>query len=409
MAKVKSGGIRNLIGRVGGNVYYMNKGQNIARELAPAISNPQSAAQQEQRMRWANLVSFYRVNLPWMKRGAFESKKQTWSDYNAFVSANSKVSPVFLTKEIAEQGGAVVAPYIVTKGTLPSVNVNLIDSDQTFATDLYTGDNLTILPSTTAQELSRALLDNNNGLREGDQLSFIILFQEMRNSVPFIVARYYEFIIDSTDTRTLDNLGLGDLLVDDTFNEMNCLCFINNGAVCGGTCIVSRTTSGEIKVSSQAIALTGSCVTFLSGYTSETAFQQAAASYGESEANFLAAGYSGKASNISVPPALSMLLINGQAIGSTLRQSARYLRVTLSDTPAAGTSYSLVLVGRRYAGDLWSDYSQTLNATIEGNVVVADFTTTFSGYFTSVALRDESAGETLQTITFDAVSEDVTP
>ena len=96
MAKVKSGGIRNLIGRVGGNVYYMNKGQNIARELAPAISNPQTAAQQEQRMRWANLVSFYRVNQPWMKRGAFESKKQTWSDYNAFVSANSKISPVYL-------------------------------------------------------------------------------------------------------------------------------------------------------------------------------------------------------------------------------------------------------------------------------------------------------------------------
>lgn len=309
MAKVKSGGIRNLIGRVGGNVYYMNKGQNIARELAPAISNPRSDGQQEQRMRWANMVAFYRANQPWMKRGAFESKKQTWSDYNAFVSANSKVSPVFLTKEVAEQGGAVVAPYVVTKGSLPSVVVSLIDSDETFITDLYLGELSDISGTTTAKALSEALLENNNGLREGDQLSFILNIQESRGGVPFIVARYYEFIIDSTDTRTLADLGLGDVLVDDTHNEKQCLGFTNDGAVCGGACIVSRTTSGEIKVSTQALVLTDDCSAFLAVYTSETAFQQASASYGESEANFLASGYSGKASNVAVPPVQSILSV----------------------------------------------------------------------------------------------------
>lgn len=309
MAKVKSGGIRNLIGRVGGNVYYMNKGQNIARELAPSISNPQSAAQQEQRMRWANLVSFYRANQPWQKRGAFESKKQTWSDYNAFVSANSKVSPVYLTKQQAEQGGAVVAPYIVTKGSLPSVGLFSWEGQDVFCSDLYVGD-LTIKGSTTASQLSAALRDNNNGLQEGDQLSFILNIQQTNpEGVPYITARYYEFIIDSSDKRTLAELGLEGVILDDTYEDMQRLCLSNNGAVCGGAIIVSRTISGNIKVSTQSLVLTQSMQTFLAGYTSDAALQRAARSYGENDANFLASGYSGKASNMAVPTAQSILSV----------------------------------------------------------------------------------------------------
>lgn len=309
MAKVKSGGIHNHIGRVGGNVYYMNKGQNIARELAPAISNPQTAAQQEQRMRWANLVSFYRANQPWMKRGSFESKKQTWSDYNAFVSANSKISPVFLTKGEAEQGGAVVAPYVVTKGSLPSVALFSWEGQDVFCSDLYVGD-LTITGSTTAAQLSAALRDNNNGLQEGDQISFILNIQGSNpDGVPYITARYYEYIIDSSDNRTLADLGLEGVIIDDTYEDMQRLCFAHDGAVCGGTIIVSRTSSGSIKVSTQSLVLTASMETFLAGYTSDAALQRAARSYGENEANFLAAGYSGKASNVAVPTAQSLLYL----------------------------------------------------------------------------------------------------
>ena len=309
MAKVKSGGIRNLIGRVGGNVYYMNKGQNIARELAPAISNPQTAAQQEQRMRWANLVSFYRANQPWQKRGAFESKKQTWSDYNAFVSANSKISPVFLTKGEAEQGGAVVAPYIVTKGSLPSVGLFSWEGQDVFCSDLYVGD-LTISGTTTAAQLSAALRENNNGLQEGDQLSFILNIQgTSAEGVPFITARYYEFIIDSSDNRTLADIGLEGVIIADEYEEMQRICLAHDGAVCGGAIIVSRTISGNIKVSTQSLVLTVSMETFLAGYTSDAALQRAARSYGENEANFLAAGYSGKASNVAVPTAQSLLYL----------------------------------------------------------------------------------------------------
>lgn len=348
MAKVKSGGIRNLIGRVGGNVYYMNKGQNIARELAPAISNPQTAAQQEQRMRWANLVSFYRANQPWQKRGAFESKKQTWSDYNAFVSANSKVSPVYLTKQQAEQGGAVVAPYIVTKGSLPSVALFSWEGQDVFCSDLYVGD-LTITGSTTAAQLSAALRENNNGLQEGDQISFILNIQGSNpDGVPFITARYYEFIIDSSDSRSLADIGLEGVILDDTYEDMQRLCFAHDGAVCGGAIIVSRTTSGNIKVSTQSLVLTQSMQTYLAGYTSEAALQRAARSYGENDPNFLAAGYSGKASNVAVPVEITIMSVAGAAGGDPAPRVSRNTDfnvvlsgdVALSDLESAECNYA---------------------------------------------------------------------
>lgn len=338
MAKVKSGGIRNLIGRVGGNVYYMNKGQNIARELAPAISNPQTAAQQEQRMRWANLVSFYRVNQPWMKRGAFESKKQTWSDYNAFVSANSKISPVYLTKGEVEQGAAVVAPYTITKGSLPSVAVVSDETNEQFVSDLYVGD-LVISGTTTAAELSAALRANNNNLQEGDQVSFILNFQgTTTDGVPYITARYYEFIIDSSDNRTLAEIGLEGVIVADTWNEKQCLCLVNEGNVAGGTIIISRTSSGSIKVSTQSLVLNAAAIAYLANYTSEAALQRAARSYGENEANFLAAGYSGKASNVAVPIEQSLLYLQVGDVQVTNARTQIGTNTNFGDT----TPYALV-------------------------------------------------------------------
>ena len=372
MAKVKSGGIRNLIGRVGGNVYYMNKGQNIARELAPAISNPQTAAQQEQRMRWANLVSFYRVNQPWMKRGAFESKKQTWSDYNAFVSANSKISPVYLTKGEAEQGGAVVAPYIVTKGSLPSVAVVSDETNEQFVSDLYVGD-LVIAGTTTAAELSAALRANNNNLQEGDQVSFILNFQgTTTDGVPYITARYYEFIIDSSDSRTLAGLGLEGVIVADTWNEMQCLCLVNEGNVAGGTIIISRTSSGNIKVSTQALVLNASAISYLADYTSDAALQRAARSYGENEANFLAAGYSGKASNVAVPTGQSLLYLT---IGETQITDVA-TQVSNNTNFGDTTPYAISATFSKPVSNVESatmsstgDAESLMPATINGNVV----------------------------------------
>lgn len=310
MAKVKSMGLRNYVGRLGGSVYYMLKGQNIGRELAPAVSNPRTTSQQEQRLRLANMVAFYRSNQPWMKAGAFESKKQTWSDYNAFVSANAGVSPVYLTKAQAAAGGCVVAPYVVTKGSLPSVALISDDGNQEFVSDLYVGELNDISGTTTAAVLSRALRDNNNGLQEGDQLSFILNIQgTTAEGTPVVTARYYEFIIDSEDNRTLADLGLEGVIGNDIWDDLRRLVIYTDGQTCGAALIVSRTTSGAIKVSNEAMTLNAAATAYLANFTSDAAFSRAALSYGESYANFLDSGYSGKASNVAVPISQSLLNI----------------------------------------------------------------------------------------------------
>lgn len=377
----------------------MNKGQNIARELAPAISNPQTAAQQEQRMRWANLVAFYRANLPWMKRGAFESKKQTWSDYNAFVSANSKISPVYLTKGQAEQGGAVVAPYIVTKGSLPSVAVVSDETNEQFVSDLYVGD-LVIAGTTTAAQLSAALRANNNNLQEGDQVSFILNFQgTTTDGVPYITARYYEFIIDSSDNRTLADLGLEGVIVADTWNEKQCLCLVNEGNVAGGTIIISRTSSGNIKVSTQALILNAAAIAYLADYTSDAALQRAARSYGENDPNFLASGYSGKASNVAVPTAQSILSIT---IGDETFTSAANIgsQSSFGDTTPYAISIQMAAPVSNVTACALLDRDGTSNVslmpvTINGNVITCS-NSAFNdamGHMTFVTLQVTADGQ----------------
>ena len=99
MAKVKSSGLRNYVGRLAGSIYYIDKGRNISREVAAQVSNPQTQAQMVQRVRLANLVNFYKANKEWMLKYAFEKLVGLQSVYNAFVSLNLRPTAVPLTKQ----------------------------------------------------------------------------------------------------------------------------------------------------------------------------------------------------------------------------------------------------------------------------------------------------------------------
>ena len=119
MSIVKNVWLRGRKKRLGGAVTYMMAGQQITRELAANVKNPRTPAQMKQRVKLASLVNFYRSMRQWAKVGAFSNKKQSWSDYNAFVSANISTTPAYLTKQQAQAGCSVVAPYIISRGVLP--------------------------------------------------------------------------------------------------------------------------------------------------------------------------------------------------------------------------------------------------------------------------------------------------
>lgn len=317
----------------------------MARELAASVANPQTTAQMDARVGWNNKVQFYKRSSFWMKWGAFESKKQSWSDYNAFMSANSKKVDVAITKEQAAAGYAVIADYVVTKGSLPAVNVTY-SSNFKYVTDLYFGSDADFEGTVTVGELSQLLLDNNNGLQAGDQLSFICYLQGGNSGAPTMTCRAFEMILNTQDT-TLFNDIVGDFL-NVSYEGANGALTMQFTGQGGATIVVSREVSGSLKVSSQTLVLDNAQQAFLANFTSDAARKRAARSYGSSgRQNFLSAGYSGISSDANTAVAVSILSVNGISAGGVLTLPAAAnpnpgtIRVNASSLPA-GTHYVTV-------------------------------------------------------------------
>lgn len=288
MAKVKSAGLRNYVGRLGGSVYYMNKGQNIGRELAPEVSNPRTPAQMRQRMKWANLVNIYKANRSWMGHLSFETKKQTWSDYNAFMSANIGANPVYLTKGGAENGDAILAPYTMTKGSLPSIGCEYVASFDGFETSIK----LESAPEgLTIGEFSQQILDNNPEWQFGDQLSIVLMYKGV---APYPIVVPIEIVLNTGDETPLSDVEtrfapLEDLISMSDSDNLTILpgegVSFGNQAVC---VIHSRTTSGRTKVSTQEFKLNPTAATSFREMGTDEQFEYAAASYGLGSDYFLA-------------------------------------------------------------------------------------------------------------------------
>lgn len=289
MAKVKSAGLRNYVGRLGGSVYYMNKGQNIGRELAPEVSNPRTPAQMRQRMKWANLVNFYKSSRPWMGHLSFENKPQTWSDYNAFMSANISQNPVYLTKQAVDNGECIIAPYVVTKGTLPHVDYSYYASDSAFVTNIALGESASYL---TVGELSALILENNPTMQLGDQIS-IIAYEAERNS-PLAVYPF-EIILDPTNGTALDDVVVNGIALTDITSVSSVDTLLINPGNSFGTLyygvavVLSRTFSGRTSVSTQNVEMSPDAAVLFHSMGSDEQFNYAADSYGMGTKYFLAA------------------------------------------------------------------------------------------------------------------------
>lgn len=84
----------NARGKLGQVVLSTVKGQQIARAWQPKVANPRTSSQQSQRAKFANTVKFYRRATSNLFKFAFEDKKKTESDYNAFMRHNVDVATI---------------------------------------------------------------------------------------------------------------------------------------------------------------------------------------------------------------------------------------------------------------------------------------------------------------------------
>lgn len=332
MAIIENMWLRKAKKRIGGAVLYQAMEQTRARELASSISNPRTASQMNQRVKWSQLVNFYRANANWMKY-AYETKGPHQSEYNKFMQLNVANSQVYFTKQQAAGGSCVVAPYIMTQGSLPSIEFTA--ENGSWPSNIYypTGSSLTA--TTTIAEFSNLVVGQNPALRMGDQLSFI-RFTQMFNSDtgnPYVIVRKYELVLDSLSDELVGTYLPLDYIGVLQINTPWQIGVIDSGLAGGFLMCISRTLGGKTYVSSQRIITTRMDAT-LAQFGSPEQLTLAVASYGENADAFL----SSSSADINSQAPTPLAIINIRCQGNIAFPGSR---VMCSNFFAAGEEASV--------------------------------------------------------------------
>lgn len=307
MAIVNNFWLKDQRKQLAGAVIYQAMGQTRSRKLAETVSNPRTDAQMSHRVKWANLVNFYRANQSWMKY-AYETKKTNQSEYNKFMSLNVSSSRIYLPKNLASQGACVVDGYTMTQGSLASIEVTSMNGG--WKTNLFLPNSPTITELSTVGEVTQLLLPMNPALREGDQLSFIRITQQTNSitGVPFVVVRKYEVVLNSSDVRPFYNFMPWDYIKPLGIANQNCIKVVDSGLAGGFLLILSRTVGGRTSVSTQSIIVANNSQ-LITAYSSDNALVTAIDSYGESDEPFLTSTTADQDSQAAVMPSVISVLV----------------------------------------------------------------------------------------------------
>lgn len=240
-------------GKVGDIVFSRRLGQQVTRAYVPRVNDAATRSQVAQRSRLGNLVSSYRAFRTLLQR-AFESKPAGNTDYNMFVGANLSGSQVYLSAEAVAAGACVVAPYAVSKGTLPPIQV-VEQAAGSFVSDIAVPAGFDITATTTVAQLTAAILSTNQDWTEGDQFTAVHAEQyvQAQTAFPMCSVRLYDVVLSSTDATLVR-----DLMPATVLSVINGFLGFTNPAFTGAiTGIHSRLqASGALKVSSSQMLLT---------------------------------------------------------------------------------------------------------------------------------------------------------
>lgn len=350
-----------LRGKAGIYVFYRSKGQQLMRTYNDKPMDAKTRAQGTQRSQLTNIIRVYQSSTSFFK-SAFENKPTKWSDYNAMVSANLGSNPrIYIPKEMAEAGGGVVAPYIISDGTLQSIIIQGEGVDA--VTNIALGTDLVIDDSTTVGVFSQAVLANNTFIQAGDQLSYVSIEQYTADSYPALRGRKYEVTLDPNSNELLLDylpaqgvanisgwLGHGELVYSGAF-----------------AWVLSRNTPQGLKVSRQRLIVTST--TLYASYADESAITRAVDSYKDTNDVFLNPGQTSSGSSVpSTLPSVSTVLLNGSTLSTgdgavelDSPESIAAMQLDINGSALAGvTSVSLSVTG--------GDTSDSSDVTVTVNV-----------------------------------------
>lgn len=262
---------------MGGITYRTIGGETISSQKRGKSSTKPSYAQASNIVSWANAVNFWQA-FNGNDRPSYEGRRPRVSDFNEFIAA-SRRTPVYLTRSQAQQGGCVVAPYNVTRGSLASIEVVTSGENGEVGTDISLG-NLTVSESTTIKQISDAIINNNEGWVNGDAIVCFVARQSTNTvtGVPYTIIDEFKLTLDQTDNETLVSEFDPNLEVFTTMSGSDKLGM--SQAVNGGVVYIhTRLTTEGTKVSTQTFVVNN---TLLVSFTTDTARNSAIASYGGS-------------------------------------------------------------------------------------------------------------------------------
>lgn len=379
-----TGILRVLRGKVGDLVYRTVNGKQVAARYNPQVRNPRTTAQMEQRTKWPNLVNMYKQLQPYMK-DCFETRKAGQSDYNRFMSINLMSRPVYITKQEAALGSVVVGAYMITQGSLPSIQVTKTAS--TIYSNISLGS-LQIDENTTIATFAQAVVENNDGFQYGDQISYFSCLQ-LTDSIdghPYARIQAYKINLDLSSNEKLWDVG-------SSYGFSTTSGFLGAGDEVGEggfAWVHSRKNSnGKTKVSSQRLITNNPLLNEYESTVNKTASMQ---SYGVGSSIFIkpdgtssGAGTTGA----TVPPSVNSCEINGSAFNA---QSDPLLLTAATTIELSGNNMDNVTKVELLVGSTNSTIGSTkVEADISSQTktsLTASATTTAGNYLWGLYLND---------------------
>ena len=273
MAKI-SGVATQLSGKVGQLIYRQTKYGTVVYEAPSKASVPQrTEAQMQIRTQWGNMAAVYRQFNQTLKKG-FEGINGKMNDYNAFIQANTNVVKVYVPKTVRLNGGSVLAPYQITRGSLPSVAMTK-NGSSILVSDINLGS-LVIDAATTVADFANAVIAYNEGWEAGDQVTFFYGQQTLDSVTSIPRARIYGFKVMLNPG---DSSVLWDVVSELGFSSVGGKLGMSQGITDGAAVWIHSREDGTsgLKVSTQFLYVDNSV---LAAYQGSQAMEASADSYG---------------------------------------------------------------------------------------------------------------------------------
>lgn len=128
----------------------------------------QSKKQLAHRMQFCNVMANAQL-MAYNIRGGYQYKPKHLSYHNMFAKYNLGKVKIYLDKNEVLNKACVVAPYNITIGSLPSIDIS-VQADS-LVTSIRVPQGFLITEASTIGEVSAALLSASSDMKRGDQVS----------------------------------------------------------------------------------------------------------------------------------------------------------------------------------------------------------------------------------------------